>query len=321
MRIPGRKTLLHAGRVVRSKLVRHGLILGYHRVNSLSWDPFSLGVSARHFAQQLEVLHEQANVLSLADLSEARADGDIPPRSVAITFDDGYDDYRSEALPLLRQAGFPSTIFISTGFLGCGFWWDTLTTLVTLLDPADAIVLESGESRFEWQPGSGDHVPDRDALLRKLHGFLMPLDIDACLVCLQQLAESSGLTISSRQEDLAMTEAEVAHLATDDLTEIGCHTVSHPMLALLPEVYQRTEIMQSKLALEKLTSQSINSFSFPYGSLSAASVQLVEECGFTYACASHGDVVWRNSNPFCLPRIWIPDCPGETFLKFIRHWL
>lgn len=321
MRIPGRKTLLQTGRLLRSKLTRHGTILGYHRVNSLSWDPFHICVSENHFAEHLEVLHEQANVVSLHDLAEARAHGDIPPRSVAITFDDGYDDYRTAALPLLKQANFPSTIFIATGFLGRSFWWDTLATLVSQLDPTDALILESGKSRYEWLPDSEVRLPDRNTLLHELYGFLLPLGIDTCLDCLQQLAESSGISISSKSEDLAMSKASVSQLAADDLAEIGCHTVSHPMLAMLPADTQRTEIIQSKKTLEQLTGQPVNSFSFPNGSVSAALFRLVEECGFTHACASHGDVVWRNSNPFCLPRIWIPDCTGENFMKLIRNWL
>ncbi len=321
MRIPGRKALLHSARLVRSKLVKHGLILGYHRINRLSWDPFRLAVSPESFAQQLEVLQKHANVLPLHELAEARASGDIPPRSIAITFDDGYADHLSVAQPLLEHAGLPSTIFISTGYLGREFWWDTLTSLVSSIDPANPLSVDAGGSKFEWRPESEPGIHGRSTLLASLHKFLMPLSADECLDSLKQLAESSGVIRTEKSDNLAMTELEVIQLASDDLTTIGCHTVSHPMLARLEPGQQRSEVMQSKQTLEALTGHSVNGFSFPYGSQSRSSVQLVEECGFTHACASHNDVVWRNSNPFCLPRIWIPDCTGNTFHKLIRRWL
>jgi peptidoglycan/xylan/chitin deacetylase (PgdA/CDA1 family) len=306
---------------VRSKFVRHGLILGYHRINRLAWDPFRLAVSPENFTQQLDILQKHANVIPQHELADARTRGEIPPRSVAITFDDGYADHLSITQPLLQQAGLPSTIFISTGYLGREFWWDTLASLVSSINPANPLTVDADGSKFEWRPESVPSSHDRRSLLLDLHRFLMPLSLDECTECLEQLAESSGVTINEKRDDLAMTETELKQLASDDLTEIGCHTVSHPMMARLEAGQQHSEVMQSKQTLEALTGQPVLGFSFPYGSQSAASVQLVEKCGFTYACASHKDVVWRNSNPFRLPRIWIPDCTGDRFLKLIRHWL
>ena len=321
MRIPGRKILLYGSRLVRSKFVNHGLILGYHRVNNLSWDPFKLSVSPEHFAQQLEILCEYANVLPLHDLAIARANGHIPPRSVAITFDDGYADYLSEAQPLLGKAALPSTIFISTGYLGQEFWWDTLTCLVGLLNPADALALDADGAQFEWRPDIETRTLDRTTLLSELSKFLLPLSSSGRSDCLRQLANSSEPIATETRCNLALTESELVQLASDDLVTIGCHTVSHPMLALLPADQQKAEIMQSKQALEAMTGQAVNGFSFPNGSKSTLSIRLVQECGFTHACASHNDVVWRNSNPFDLPRLWVSDCAGDAFLNWLKPWL
>jgi len=98
--------------------VRHGLILGYHRIADLDWDPFSLSVTPENFSQHLQVLSEYANVLPLHDLQTAMEEGSIPPRSVAITFDDGYVDNLHTAKPLLDNFRCNATVFISTGYLG-----------------------------------------------------------------------------------------------------------------------------------------------------------------------------------------------------------
>lgn len=321
MRIPGRRALYYSARLVRARLVRHALILGYHRVEELPWDPFRLCVSPERFAQQLEVLGRYANVISLPELAAARASGKIVPRSVVITFDDGYKDYLNVAKPLLDKAGFPSTIFIATGYIGEEFWWDTVTRLATSLDPAAPLDLTSGSARYEWRPNGGAETADRSALLRSLHRFLLALGPDERAACLERLVDPADSGSSERQRNLAMTPAEVASLVPDAGITIGAHTVSHTMLAQLPHDRQRDEILQSRQTLEAITGRPVTSFSFPHGSKSDTAMRLVRECGFSHACASQNDVVWRNSNPYCLPRIWVPDCTGDAFRKLLLRWL
>jgi peptidoglycan/xylan/chitin deacetylase (PgdA/CDA1 family) len=48
----------------------------------------------------------------------------LPPRSVMITFDDGYADLAEFAFPVLRDAGFSATVFVVTGLLGGTSAWD-----------------------------------------------------------------------------------------------------------------------------------------------------------------------------------------------------
>jgi peptidoglycan/xylan/chitin deacetylase (PgdA/CDA1 family) len=321
MSIPGQRSLIHFARFVRSKCVKHGVILGYHRVDDSAWDPLRLAVSRNHFSQQLEVLRERANLLSLAELVDARAHRRIPRHSVAVTFDDGYADFLSTARPLLTQAGCPSTIFVSTGYLGQEFWWDTLTRVAGTLNPAEPLTLDAGTANLQWRPGTGTHVADRNVFLRVLHRFLLPLSASAREQLLNNLAERVSATASDQRLHPVFTQSEIQSLAGDELVTIGCHTVSHPRLALLPAALQRSEIIESKRALERLTGQRINGFSFPHGSTSDIAIRIVRECGFTYACASQTDIVWQKSDPLCLPRIWVPDCGPDAFLKLLNRWL
>lgn len=124
MRIPGWKTLRQSGRWLRSRLTPGALILGYHRVADLQSDPHGLAVSVEHFAQQLEVLQRLAQPLPLAQLVAHLKAGTLPPRAVALTFDDGYADVLYQALPLLERYEIPATLFVVTGCLGEPFWWE-----------------------------------------------------------------------------------------------------------------------------------------------------------------------------------------------------
>jgi peptidoglycan/xylan/chitin deacetylase (PgdA/CDA1 family) len=108
--------------VVRGGPVRPGLrILYYHRVSD---DRDPLAVTPETFNRQMEAL--AASGQRVVDLYEidglALAPGEA---AVALTFDDGYRDVLEQALPVLREHGFPSTVFVVPGAIAgtTAFTW------------------------------------------------------------------------------------------------------------------------------------------------------------------------------------------------------
>jgi peptidoglycan/xylan/chitin deacetylase (PgdA/CDA1 family) len=93
------------------------LILGYHGVaceDEEVWDPL-LFVSRRLLEQRLDLLSSGGySVLPLGEALSRLAAGTLPPRSVAITFDDGMYNFYPQAFPLLRARGYPVTVFLTT---------------------------------------------------------------------------------------------------------------------------------------------------------------------------------------------------------------
>jgi peptidoglycan/xylan/chitin deacetylase (PgdA/CDA1 family) len=59
---------------------------------------------------------------------DLRAGRRLPPRAVAVTFDDGYRDNLDVAVPLLQQLGIPATFFLVPGLLSREVrpWWEDL---------------------------------------------------------------------------------------------------------------------------------------------------------------------------------------------------
>jgi peptidoglycan/xylan/chitin deacetylase (PgdA/CDA1 family) len=92
------------------------VILTYH---SISGGHSPLEVSPALFVEQMEWLKAHALVVPLADLAGNLVAGDsIAPRTVILTFDDGFRDFYSAAAPVLLRFGLPATVFLPTSFLG-----------------------------------------------------------------------------------------------------------------------------------------------------------------------------------------------------------
>jgi peptidoglycan/xylan/chitin deacetylase (PgdA/CDA1 family) len=88
-------------------------ILCYHRI---AVDRGDLAVAPKDFRRQIELLVSfDGEVVSLADAVSVLSEG-RRGRFVCLTFDDGYRDFEEAALPVLREAGFPATVFVTTGF-------------------------------------------------------------------------------------------------------------------------------------------------------------------------------------------------------------
>ena len=109
MRPRGWKTARGAARWLRSRTGERALILGYHRIASPISDPWGLCVAPERFEQQLEAIRHHARPVSLPDLRQALVDGAPLETAVAVTFDDGYADLLTEALPLLESHRVPAT--------------------------------------------------------------------------------------------------------------------------------------------------------------------------------------------------------------------
>lgn len=92
-------------------------ILAYHQVND---DGGKYSISIANFSQQMEYLTQQGytavTVEELADFMTGK--GSLPPKPIVITFDDGYNDNLSNALPVLEKYGLRATVFIITDKVG-----------------------------------------------------------------------------------------------------------------------------------------------------------------------------------------------------------
>jgi peptidoglycan/xylan/chitin deacetylase (PgdA/CDA1 family) len=329
MRIRGLKTARRAARWLRSRAGRSALILGYHRVATTTIDPFGICVSPDHFDGQLDALRQMADVIDLNTLRQGLQSGNLPKRAVAVTFDDGYQDNLTTALPLLAAQNIPATVFVVSGVLGQEFWWDRLARLIfeTAVLP-DTLTLQIGGEILNWSVMDDRYITwrkrnlsPRRRLFQRLYELLGQWEEQRpfILAQLQTWVESTG-TVSD-VTNRALTPDELTTLANHHHITIGAHTVTHPTLSKLPLTAQQEEIQSSKTSLEALLEQPVSFFSYPHGDSPPATQHLVQKAGYNLACTSMNNVARPHGDLFALPRFWPPDIDGDNFTRWLRLWL
>jgi peptidoglycan/xylan/chitin deacetylase (PgdA/CDA1 family) len=92
-------------------------VLMYHKVNDVPGN--SVTVPTGLFAEQMAALRDlRYEVVGLDRVLAHYLDGEpLPPRAVLITFDDGYRDNLDNAVPVLRDFGYPAVVFVPIGYL------------------------------------------------------------------------------------------------------------------------------------------------------------------------------------------------------------
>ncbi|MGH3278495.1 MAG: polysaccharide deacetylase family protein [Trebonia sp.] len=96
-------------------------VLMYHEIAGATATSSPLAVAPDVFAGQLAYLREAGfAALTAGELAAFLADGtgELPERPIVLTFDDGYQDFYTHGLPVLKRNGFTATLFMTTGGIG-----------------------------------------------------------------------------------------------------------------------------------------------------------------------------------------------------------
>ena len=328
--------------------VRSGVILLYHRIALGSTDPQLLCVQPAHFAEHLDVLRRWGAPARVKDVATA-ARSPAQPR-FAITFDDGYADNLTHALPLLERFAAPATVFVAGPASAADvFWWDELARLLlgphALPDPlrfdfhgsacaeplGQACTPTAALSHANWTVL--DPPPTaRHALYLRLCERLRPTPPDARSACLSSLRAAIEAVSRPRRDSIEtdvghgrpLDPTEIFSLAAGGLVEIGGHTARHAQLSALPPALQRSEIETNRRWLAEILGRPATAFAYPFGTradFDETTVSLVREAGFALACANFAAPLRATSDRWQLPRLLVRDWDGDLFArKLAEYW-
>jgi peptidoglycan/xylan/chitin deacetylase (PgdA/CDA1 family) len=335
-----RRAVRFAGREARALFGKGAdapVILMYHRIGSPPYDPWGLCVSAERFRQQLATLKSARTVLSMDQLAEALAAGDVPARAAAITFDDGYADNAEIAKPMLEEMAVPATFFLATGFVGADapFWWDELAALVLGgRAPADFAIDVAGErltARWgpqlevphdlaEWRYTDATADPRRGSYLRLWRALqrLAPADRDAAMGELRARLSADREPRSAACATPMSRQA--ARTMASGLTTVGGHGRTHVPLPSLPPAVRTREIAGGRADLAALTGIDPSGFAYPHGEWDAATRAIVADAGYRWAVTTEAARIDpRACDRLALPRVQARNWSGRALLRAMRR--
>jgi len=297
------------------------LILGYHGValdDEHHWDP-ELYMTAAVLCRRLELIRDAGcRVLPLDDAVRRLYAGDLPPRSVALTFDDGGYDFYARAFPIVEAFGYPVTVYLTT-------YYAELERPV--YDAMASYLLWKGRDRsLRWPEVLGR--PDEIALshdgqrlvaerLRRFPGEhgLSGLDKDALLVRLAALLEIDYEAILKARLLQLMTLSEAGELARRGV-DLQLHTHRH-RVSLEESAFAR-EIEDNRARVGPLRASEATHFCYPGGVTRPQFVPWLRRRNIVSATTCDPGIASRRHDRLLLPRY--VDTAEHTDTEF-RGWL
>ncbi|MGO9646680.1 MAG: polysaccharide deacetylase family protein [Terriglobales bacterium] len=298
------------------------LILCYHGVSQEDehlWRP-NLYMESNVLRQRLDILQRgEYNVLPLGTALQHLHAGELPPRSVVITFDDGMCDFYRRAYPLLKSCGFPVTVYQTTYYshyqrpvfnLICSYMlWKRRGMVLDkgkelgLKPPLD---LRTESSREEivlrlMRGAEVDHLngADRDALAATLASVLQ-LDYD-------ELLRKRLLHVMSPQEISELAAAGVDF-------QLHAHRHRTPM----DEASFRKEIQENRQRLQAITNSDPRHFCYPSGEYHSQFLPWLDSEDVISATTCNPGLVTTRTHPLLLPRF--VDTSARSGIEF-EGWL
>ncbi len=286
------------------------LIICWHHVSlddEHLWNP-TLCISPSTFRSRLELLRStRCNVMPLDEALDGVRTGRLPKRAVALTLDDGESSISLRAWPMLREFGFPATLY-----------WTTYYSLrpYAVFDPMLSYLL--------WK-GRGGHLQLDDPPLNvRLES---ERDRLGAFRSIYQTAKSRGWTAAAKEEFLVhlsdrlgvdygdikrkrilhmITPEEAAKMCAEGL-DLQLHTHRHrvPYDASQPAsgIRDNIEIRDNISTIESVGARRPVHFCYPSGSYVPELEVWLRDNGVVSAATCEPGLVRRRTNQYFLPRI------------------
>lgn len=273
-------------------------VLIFHRVLPRGDPLFPGEMDGPGFDRLLTWLNSSFNVLPLDQAVARLQAGSLPARAASITFDDGYADNATVALPLLRRHRMQATFFIASGYLDGGRMWND--TVIESIRGFGGPILDLQELSL------GVHHLAADEDRRRAIDHVLPRIKHLAPARRQAVAEQLAAISRVRLPDDLMMSSDQVRLLRDAGMQIGGHTFSHPILNALDDEEARDDIVRGKRRLEAILGERVDLFAYPNGKpgsdYSARHADMVRAAGFTAAVSTSPGAARGGGDVFQLPR-------------------
>lgn len=265
----------------------------------------------------LKTLVKYYEFISPEEAAEIVAGKRQPRKYLAVfTIDDGYENAKTQAWPVLKSNGVPAAIFVTSEQLTTQdlFWWDRLdyallhaNTDMRSVRVGDDIIPVDLSCREAIQKSS------RQIIFRSRESFLVEAERISALHELIEKLENSEL-LADLESWVGVLRPDQLLALSNDGASIGSHSRNHVRLAYCDDQYVSEEVTESKKIIESVVGQECSMFCYPEGSIDSRVEESVRDAGYQCAFTTERGTNDVGDNVFRLKRIHLPNSASKSEL-------
>lgn len=313
----------------------------YHYTRDLknSLYPEIRGLDQKLFEEQLSFFRENFNGVTMEDVLDAtEGKKDLPENALLLTFDDGYIDNYTVALPLLQKFGFQGSFFIPAKTFKENVLLDVnkihfILAVAEEKGNADKLVEDIFDQIDTYR---NDHVLPSNEELYEIYAKANRFDGKDVVFCKRVLQTALPETIRNeiasflfakyvgRKEDefareLYMNEDQILQMKQSGMF-IGIHGYDHYWLGNLKEDEMKKDVDKALQAMSDFIDTDRWVMNYPYGSHNDQVIEYIASRGCRLALTTRVDVAdLKKDSPYELPRLDCNDFPPKStnYLKYL----
>jgi peptidoglycan/xylan/chitin deacetylase (PgdA/CDA1 family) len=282
---------------------KKNIIINFHGVTNIKGNRFNnRHMDASEFEKIIIYLKKNYNIVPLKELFEIyRSKKTNGKRTIALTFDDGYINNFTVALPILKKHQVPATFYlISEGLVNKDFYvWPDVIDLIQKNTKED-LVFSFGTFKFPNFYSDELQISLVDLMKKsaeKRETYLNEIKTKYPIY-LKEAAKFPKLI-------KLITKEEIASYKNEPLIEYGSHTHLHYNLEHLTEATCSDEVNRSKTIIEESIGKPIISLAFPDGSYNTTTIANCKKAGYENVTAVSYKLNENNKDPYILSRFTI----------------
>lgn len=260
------------------------------------------------FLAILQDLRASGTSCSIADVAAfVRGECTLPPRSFALTFDDGFRNNLDVAAPILDEFRLHASFYVVSDFLGgeSMTWADRIESAIAEADAQLITLRLPNPSTLRL-----GNVDERVRAAEAIRAFVK----SSSFVDAEAFADDVCLVLGVPDPPLLegidhkLTGDEARQLDSHALFTVGSHSKSHAILARLPEPLLETEIDESCQVLSRVLGRAVDEFAYPEGfegSFSTAAVRRLRENRLTAAVTTIPGPNPIGTDPLRIHRVFV----------------
>jgi len=223
-----------------------------------------------------------------------------------LTFDDGYVDNLTSALPILEKHGRSATVFVTCGFVDGSY---------PPMERVAGAVARAGRRVADTLIERGINSDDPETRYQRVLKHLKALSVAERREHLQAFMDACD-TNSQQLTRAYLSVAQLRDMARHPLITIGAHTLTHPDLRYTTDAELAAEMGQARTQIENWIDQSVEELAYPYGDTDHRVRRMAAAAGYRRAYVVE-QANWRSRLPV-YGRLDIPRVDLSTATRRMR---